>query len=84
MVDASSYGTQQQMGGAPTGQGSTYNATLKGKINGLEETCKALTEEIHFYHNEIGCLKQEKGELEESLAQKTTEIRNVLTSDVQK
>ena len=81
MVDASSIGTHQQQ---PAGGQSTYNATLKGKINGLEETCKALTEEINFYHTEIKCLREEKVDLEESLACKTTEIRNQLTSDVNK
>ena len=92
MVDASSIGGHsnnmmasghaQPMGA--TGQGSVYNATLKGKINGLEETCKALTEEINFYHTEIKGLRCEKVDLEENLAKKTTEIRNQLTSDVQK
>jgi hypothetical protein len=55
---------------------------LKGKINGLEETCKALTEEINFYHTEIKGLRNEKVDLEESLAKKTTDIRNQLTRDV--
>ena len=32
---------------------NNFNATLKGKISGLEETCKALTEEINFYSSEI-------------------------------
>ena len=32
---------------------SVYTATLKGKISGLEETCKALTEELTFYKEEI-------------------------------
>ncbi len=30
-----------------------YTATLKGKINGLEETVHVLTEELNFYKNEI-------------------------------
>ena len=83
MVDGSSIGgasnnmpggQAQQLGA--TGQVSVYNATLKGKINGLEETCKALTEEINYYHMEIKGLRQEKVELEENLAKKTTDIRN--------
>lgn len=41
-----------------------YTATLKGKINGLEETAHALTEELCFYKNEIATLRVEKGELE--------------------
>ena len=34
-----------------------YQATLKGKINGLEETVKALTEELNFYKSDISNLK---------------------------
>ena len=43
---------------------NSFNATLKGKINGLEETCKALTEELNFYHTEISTLRDEKQDLE--------------------
>jgi archaellum component FlaC len=46
------------------GQSISANAlaapTLKGKINGLEETVKVLTDEVEFYANEIECLRQEK------------------------
>ena len=46
------------------GGGSVFNATLKGKINGLEETVRVLADEIQFYGGEIETLKVEKGELE--------------------
>lgn len=59
-----------------------YTATLKGKINGLEETVKALLEELTFYQKEIATLRQEKDELETSLAKKTSDIRNGLARDV--
>ena len=59
-----------------------FNATLKGKIAGLEETCKALTEELNFYHGEIQTLRQEKQELEQNLARKTADIRDTLARDV--
>ena len=68
--------------GASATNANSFNATLKGKINGLEETCKALTEELTFYHNEIQTLRHEKNELEQNLARKTNEIRNQLTNDV--
>ena len=68
--------------GASATNANSYNATLKGKINGLEETCKALTEELNFYHSEIQTLRGEKNELEQSLAKKTNEIRRQLTDDV--
>ena len=63
-------------------QPTIYTATLKGKINGLEETVAVLTEELNFYHNEIAQLQQEKLELEESLARKTHEIRTTLVNEV--
>ena len=69
------------MGGTSS---NVYNATLKGKISGLEETCKALTEEINFYKNEIANLREEKTELENGLAKKTADIRNSLCNDVMK
>ena len=78
---AQGFGGQQPNMGA-TGQVSVYNATLKGKINGLEETAKALSEEINFYHNEIMNLRDEKNMLEQQLAQKMSEIREQLTQDV--
>jgi len=57
---------------------------LKGKINGLEETVKALTEELNFYRNEIHNLRDEKQELEQNLVKKTQDIRNTLYNDVLK
>jgi len=65
-------------------QANSYNATLKGKINGLEETCKALTEELNFYRDEIQTLRGEKGDLETKLAQKTADIRQNLADDVRR
>ena len=65
-------------------QDNSYNATLKGKINGLEETCKALTEELNFYRDEIQTLRGEKQDLEQKLAQKTAEIRQTLADEVVK
>ena len=60
-----------------------YSATLKGKINGLEETVQVLTEELNFYKQEIQQLSDEKAELEASLAKKTHEIRTTLLAEVQ-
>ena len=71
----------QTIGASVTGN-SSFNATLKGKITGLEETCKALSEELNFYHGEIQTLRGEKQELEVNLARKTTDIRQSLTNDV--
>ena len=67
---------------AAANNANSYNATLKGKINGLEETCKALTEELNFYREEIQTLRSEKNDLEANLAKKTADIRNQLSEDV--
>ena len=67
-----------------TSQANSYTATLKGKINGLEETCKALTEELLHYKDEIQSLRQEKNDLEQNLAKKTAEIRQNLADEVKK
>ena len=72
----------QAITGASASNSNSFNATLKGKINGLEETCKALTEELNFYHNEIQTLRNEKQDLENNLAEKTQAIRDQLTKDV--
>ena len=61
-----------------------FTATLKGKINGLEETIKALQEELHFYKKEIQTLRSEKETLDDTLTRKAQEIRKTLTNDVLK
>ena len=61
-----------------------FTATLKGKINGLEETIKTLTEELHFYKKEIQTLRSEKELLDDTLTRKAQEIRKTLTTDVLK
>ena len=62
--------------------GSVFAATLKGKINGLEETVAVLQNELEYYKGEINGLKDEKCELEESLAKKTQEIRTQMVDEV--
>ena len=63
--------------------GTVHASTLKGKINGLEETVRVLTDELLFYKNEISNLKDEKNTLESTIAKKTNEIRTTLTTEVQ-
>ena len=46
IINATAFGQSQA-------QPTVYTATLKGKINGLEETVHVLTEELNFYSNEI-------------------------------
>ena len=47
-----------------------FTATLKGKINGLEETIRSLTEELNFYKKEIQTLRSEKESLDDTLTRK--------------
>ena len=61
-----------------------FTSTLKGKINGLEETVKALTEELNFYKKEIKNLRSEKETLDDTMTRKAQEIRKNLTNDVLK
>ena len=61
-----------------------FTATLKGKINGLEETIRSLTEELNFYKKEIQNLRSEKETLDDTLTRKAQEIRKNLTNDVLK
>ena len=63
---------------------SGFHSTLKGKITCLEETCKALSEELTFYKHEISNLHEEKTELENNLSKKTSDIRNALVADCEK
>ena len=68
---------------APLNQ-SAFSATLKGKINTLEETIRALTEELNFYKKEIQNLRSEKEALDDNLTRKAQDIRKSLTTDVLK
>ena len=47
-----------------------FTSTLKGKINGLEETIKARQEELNFYKKEIQTLRSEKETLDDTLTRK--------------
>ena len=52
-----------------------FTSTLKGKINGLEETIKALQEELIFYKKEIQNLRSEKETLDDNVTRKAQDIR---------
>ena len=52
------------MASAAANSSNTFNATLKGKVAGLEQTTQALIEELNFYSEEIKTLRSEKQELE--------------------
>ena len=44
--------------------GQAHAATLKGKINQLEETMASMIEELNFYKKEVQTLRSEKETLE--------------------
>jgi len=53
----------------------TSNSTVKGKINGLEETVRVLTDEFNFYANEIWSLRGVKELQEQNFAARLSERR---------
>ena len=61
---------------------SAHAATVKGKVNALEETIRTLTEELNFYKKEIYTLRSEKDGLDDTLTRKAQDIRKSLTNDV--
>ena len=61
---------------------SAHFATLKGKINALEETLLGMNEELNFYKKDIQTLKSEKEMLEDVLSRKTGNIRKSLANEV--
>ncbi len=61
---------------------TAHSATLKGKINALEETIRGMNEELCFYKKEIQTLRSEKETLEDVLSRKAGDIRKSLASEV--
>ncbi|CDW80464.1 phosphoesterase family [Stylonychia lemnae] len=59
-----------------------HSATLKGKINALEETITGMNEELNFYKKEIQTLRSEKETLEDVLNRKASDIRKNLANEV--
>ena len=59
-----------------------HAATLKGKINSLEEMIKAMNEELNFYKKEIQTLRSEKETLGNELGRKANDMKKALTNDV--
>lgn len=61
---------------------AAHSATLKGKINALEETIRGMNEELNFYKKEIVTLRSEKETLEDVLSRKAGDIRKSLANEV--
>ena len=61
---------------------AAHSATLKGKINALEETIHGMNDELNFYKKEIQTLRSEKETLEDVLSRKAGDIRKSLAQEV--
>ena len=59
-----------------------HAATLKGKINALEETIGGMMDELNFYKKEIQTLRAEKEALEGDLGRKSNDMKKALTNEV--
>jgi chromosome segregation ATPase len=57
---------------------SSHSATLKGKINALEEIVKELDEELAYYKKETLTLRQEKEALDSDLNNQIGNIKKNL------
>ena len=59
-------------------------ATLKGKINQLEETIRKVSEEINHYKKEMATLQTEKEHLEKVLEEKSKNVRDTIIKEISK
>ena len=64
--------------------GGQHKATLKGKINGLDEVMRNIQDEIAVQKREITTLRSEKETLDDTITRKCKDIRRELTEEVLK
>lgn len=57
-------------------------SSLKGKLQGLEEHIKSVTEELNFHKKEVSVLKTEKDTLEKMLHMKLADARKSLGNEI--
>ena len=72
--------TQMSMAGGLSADGKA--ASLKGKLQGLEELIRTISEEINYHKKEVHNLRAEKVTLEEVLTMKAQDVRRSLATDV--
>jgi predicted nucleic acid-binding Zn-ribbon protein len=65
-----------------SGFATTGASSLKGKLQGLEEHIKAVTEELNFHKKEVNTLKSEKESLERTLNMKLSDARKSLGNEI--
>ncbi|KAL4437607.1 hypothetical protein ABPG74_017845 [Tetrahymena malaccensis] len=59
-------------------------ASLKGKLQNLEETTKAVSDELSMHKKELQILKSEKDTLQQVLKVKTDDVQNTLTNELKR
>ena len=59
-----------------------HSATLKGKINNLEEVVTKLNDELNYYKKEVSKLRLEKESIDKSLTDSCVTIRKDLQAQV--
>ena len=62
--------------------GQSGASSLKGKLQGLEEHIRSVTEELNFHKKEVQTLKTEKDTLEKMLTMKLTDARKSLGNEI--
>lgn len=85
MKPASSASRPQDEFGATTNsafQGTSGASSLKGKLQGLEEHIKSVTEELNYHKKEVSQLKTEKDTLEKMLHMKLSDARKSLGNEI--
>ena len=86
MKPSSSASRQQDEFGVTSGsaafQGTSGGSSLKGKLQGLEEHIKSVTEELNFHKKEVNTLKTEKDTLEKMLNMKLSDARKSLGNEI--
>lgn len=62
----------------------TNNATLKGKIQNLEDQLNSTAEELNDHKKDVSGLQLEKNTLQDTLIMKTQEVKNSLLQELDK
>ncbi len=70
--------------GKDFGMNSSNAASLKGKLQNLEEAIQQIADEMNMHKKEVTGLKQEKDTLQEMLKLKTHEVKETLLQELHK
>ena len=81
---SSNLGKLTQTGGNFEGTNSANAATLKGKLQSLEEQIQSVADEMNGHKKDVTSLKNEKDTLQEILKMKTHEVKVNLLQELNK